>query len=425
MVPRNFIIILLLTVFAACKKNNDVNTSQSHESKITFNGTTEMLSEGRYSMSVLQTGDFTCFVGGTVFSLAPFGTTPSTNVDVFNEKMNTWSRVGLSVKRERYGAAALNNKVVIAGGYTTAYTFSPVIDIFDLATGQTTTKNLATPKMNVAIAGAGTKILLAGGLAENAPKVSSVVDIYNTQTGQWTADTLSQPRFDMAGGAAGNKIVFAGGINIVNNVAVYSDRADIYDVQTGKWTTASISKARRGMSVVSAGNKIFFYGGTDGTTNLENVDIYDVSTNRWTVMLLTGNTISYLVASTNGSKVAFPYGSSFNYTKLNIYDAASGSVNIVPLPAPIRSSGFAMAGSKIVIPTGVISDTVSTRIWIYDMVKNQFDTSSFNLPTKRGLVTAATAGNKVVLAGGIWDGKNAMNQREVINYKSVSVFEVK
>lgn len=154
MAPRNFIFILMLLAFAACKKNNDVNTSQSHENKIYFNGTTESLSEGRYNINILQTGDFTCFTGGTIFSLTPFGTTPSTNIDVFNQKMNTWTRFGLSVRRDRYGAAALNNKVVVAGGYTTAYGFSAVIDIFDLASGQITAKNLATPKMNVAVAGA-------------------------------------------------------------------------------------------------------------------------------------------------------------------------------------------------------------------------------------------------------------------------------
>src|SRR5215212_2378427 len=143
MVPRNFIIILLFAAVAACKKNNDVNTS--HESKISFNGTTESLSEGRYGINILQTGDFTCFTGGTIFSLTPFGTSPSSNIDVFNEKMNTWTRVGLSVKRENYGVAALNNKVVVAGGYTPAYTISPVIDIFDLASGQITSKSLAIP----------------------------------------------------------------------------------------------------------------------------------------------------------------------------------------------------------------------------------------------------------------------------------------
>ena len=84
-----------------------------------------------------------------------------------------------------------------------------------------------------------------------------------------------------------------------------------------------------------------------------------------------------------------------------------------------------VAANKLLIAPGVISDTVTNKVFVYDTKKGNFDTTQFNLPGKKGNFTAATAGNKILLAGGVWDRTNGMNQREVTNYKTVSVFELK
>lgn len=424
MIRNYFSLLVFLAILTSCHKNRD--GGGTGDANLTYMGSPEVLSEGRYAINIFQTGHFTCFTGGTYFQLVPFGTYSSSNVDVYNSMSATWSRFGLSVKREHYAAAALNNKLVVAGGITPAYMQSPLIEIFDLTTGQITTKNLSKARSYLAAAGTASKILFAGGILPGpTTALTAAVDIFNTETGQWTTDTLSQARAELSAGATGNKIVFAGGVGINGNTTFYSDRADIYDVQTGQWTQATISLARKGMKVIAAGNKLFFYGGVGANGYAENVDVYDVQTNQWTVTSLPGNTVHNVMACTNNRQVIFAYGSNFSFTKLNIYDAGTGNTKTIPMPVPIRSSAMTVAGNKIVIPVGVMSDTITRRVFTYDIKANSFDTTTFSLPQSKGQCTAVTVNNKILVAGGVWDGYNAMNQREVINFKTVSIFELR
>ena len=425
---RNFFIsFIFLAAMMSCRKESTNNHVPDNPiaKELVYTGSTDALSEGRCGMQVLQTGNYTCFTGGQYFTLIPLGNTPSSNIDVYQTPSGTWTRFGLSVKREYYGAAALNDKLIVAGGYAN-YKYSDVIDIFDLATGQATTKKLSKARGYLAAAGAGNKILFAGGsipVVGNFP--SNAVDVYNTQTGALTTDTLSLARSALSAGSAGNKIVFAGGVAWNGSQGYYSDRADIYDVQTGTWTQATLSKPVKNLQVISAGNKIFFFGGFHSSGYPENVDVYDVQANRWTVLTLAGNTLYHLMASTNGSYVYFAHGQNYNYTKITAYNVGNGVANTVPLPVPMRASAMTVAANKLLIAPGVISDTVTNKVFVYDTKKGNFDTTQFNLPGKKGNFTAATAGNKILLAGGVWDRTNGMNQREVTNYKTVSVFELK
>lgn len=92
------------------------------------------------------------------------------------------------------------------------------------------------PRSNLAAAGAGNKIVFAGGSYENCLRrffylfltVSSsngsnyfysTVDIYDINTGQWnsSAGQLSIARAYLAAAAGGNKIIFAGGLYDANS----------------------------------------------------------------------------------------------------------------------------------------------------------------------------------------------------------------
>ena len=68
---------------------------------------------------------------------------------------------------------------------------------------------------------------------------------------------------------------------------------------------------------------------------------------------------------------------------------------------------------------------MTNKVFVDDAKKGNYDTTQIKLPGKKGNFTTATAGNKILLAGGVWDRTNGMNQREVTNYKTVSVFELK
>ncbi len=414
-----FIALIFIGALNSCRKSD----SGTAPKKLNHIETSDILSEGRYSMQLLQTGNYSCFIGGEIFSVSPFGTKKSTNTDVYNIQDDSWNRFGLSVKRDYYATAALNNVLIIAGGAAPNYAYSSVADVFDLATGRVTATHLSQARGFLAAAGAGNKILFAGGSLPD--KVSARVDIYNTQTGQWTMDSLSVARANLSGGAAGNKIVFAGGTGVNNNnEPYYSDRVDIYDVQTGQWTWATLSQPRKDVYVISAGTKILFIGGVV-TSNYETVDVYDVQTNRWTVLTLTGNTLPNILACTNGSKVFLTSGTNFDYTKFHVYDIGGGQLNTVPLPSPIRASGMTALGNKVMITAGVLADTITSKVFVYDTQGANFDTTSFSLPERKALVTAAAAGNRILLAGGVWDNSLPGQLRKVINYKTVTVFELK
>src|SRR5215207_9044403 len=124
--------LLVLAAIAGCRKSNDHVAAR----QLSYSGSSDVLSEGRYNMQVLQTGNYTCFSGGEVFSLVPFGNTPSANIDVYHEPTAHWNRVALSINRTQYAAAALNNKLLVGGGYSSTSGYSGRVDVFDLATGQ-------------------------------------------------------------------------------------------------------------------------------------------------------------------------------------------------------------------------------------------------------------------------------------------------
>lgn len=342
---------------------------------------------------------------------------------MYHEPTGTWNRVALSVNRNLYAVAALNNKLLVGGGYAGTNNYTGRVDVFDLATGQVTTPSLSQPRGALAAAGAGNKILFAGGYT-NA-NVFSTVDIYNTQTGAWTKDSLSLARAALTAGSAGNKIVFAGGMARNGNTNVLSNRVDIYDVQTGAWTQSTISQPRAYMTSISVGNKIFFAGGTAGNVYPETVDIYDVQANKWTTVTLTGNILSVVKMTTNGSQVFFFSGNITAYTKMHIYDLATANFTTMPLPQAAGGFGIAAIGNKLLMAGGSAGNGVSNRLLLYDIKANTFDSTSYNIGEKKHEPTAATIGNRVLIAGGVWDGKNASNVREVINYKQVRVYELK
>lgn len=423
-----FLSFAFIALFASCKKDEGGSSFPGGAKKLTYIGSPEALSEGRFNMQVYQTGNYTCFTGGIIYSL-PVSTTGSINTDVYNKQSGAWSRYSMGIKRDYYAAAALNNKLLIAGGITMVNTYSKVVDVFDLATGLTTITQLSEPRSQLAAAAAGNKIVFAGGYLETN-KVTARVDIYNTQTGQWTIDSLSLARGLVTAGAVGNKIVFAGGvaINNSNGQGYNSNRVDIYDVQTGQWTQATLSQPRsaayNAIKVITAGNKLLIAGGAN-TTNTETVDVYDAQTNLWTTINLSGNTLTYTLACSNGEQIFLTSGSNYLYTKLHTYNAQNGQMNVVPLPAPIRVSAMTAVGNKVVIAAGIIDNQITDKIFVYDTQTGLFDTTGFKLPKKKINITAASAGNKFLFAGGVIDEEPAGQPRRVENFKTVSVFELK
>jgi Kelch motif len=62
---------------------------------------------------------------------------------------------------------------------------------------------------------------------------NGAVDVYDITTNSWSMSSLSEAGIQIAAAGAGNKIVFAGGYSASNG---FSKTVDIYDVSTGAWT---------------------------------------------------------------------------------------------------------------------------------------------------------------------------------------------
>jgi len=75
---------------------------------------------------------------------------------------------------------------------------------------------------------------------------------------EYTGTTeLSAARQNLVAAGAGNKIVFAGGFSLLS----YFSTVDIYDVVSGTWTNTQLSEPRENLAAAAAGDKILFGGG--------------------------------------------------------------------------------------------------------------------------------------------------------------------
>jgi Galactose oxidase, central domain/Kelch motif len=411
--------VFTVLTLVAFKKDTTTDTPK----ELIYTGTSEVLSEGRYNINAVQTGNYTCFVSGSIFTLNPFGLTTSNNIDVYNQQTNAWARYGITPNRRAFAVVAKGTKLVIAGGHIPANnTYNNNVDIIDLESGITTRVNLSQARQNIAAATTGNKMIFAGG---NSSSLSAVADIYDVTTNQWSTAALSQARTGISAGAAGNKIVFAGGVTSNNT---FSDKVDIYDVQTNQWSATSLSQPKAFLSVIATGNKIFFAGGaTNAGTYSENVDVYDVQTNQWSVITLTQNKIPVSVCS-NGNYLVFSSGSNYinqRAEQLFIYNLNNSQVKSVALPAAHGAFAMAAVGNKVIMAGGTFSDGYTKKVIVYDLVSGVFDSTSLAIPDKLIFASAITSGSKILVAGGNWDGTNTAGAREIINYKTVSVFELK
>jgi len=161
---------------------------------------------------------------------------------------------------------------------------------------------------------------------------------------------------------------------------------------------------RGGNPVAAAGNKILFFGGGSA------VSIYDISTNTWTEAELSISRQSMAIGSVM-DKVFFAGGvhvtgdSYDNYiftetSRVDIYNAGTNEWSIAELSEPRELFAAASAGNKILFAGGVSPNGPSTRVDIYDVSTNAWSTAF--LSEARSSLSATALGDKIYFAGGIF-----------------------
>jgi len=181
----------------------------------------------------------------------------------------------------------------------------------------------------------------------------------------WTTGALSAPRQSVGAVSVGGKAIFAGG----RNGSVKSDVVDVYDEATDTWTKLTLSQPRTHIAATVVGPYALFAGGAvTNSTSTARVDVLDTQTMTWLPTVALSQARWAAAATTVGTKAIFAGGNSaglFNPSPsivIDIYDASLGTPH------------------------------------------NPIAWSTKTLSLSRALMTAVTAGNQAIFAGGVSAG---------------------
>ncbi|HLO39061.1 MAG TPA: hypothetical protein VK173_11235, partial [Lacibacter sp.] len=226
--------------------------------------------------------------------------------------------------------------------------------------------------------------------------------------------TLNDPRKISVVAAVGNKIIFAGGSSVPSGPGPsFSSTVDIYDITTNTWSAASLSQARSGITVATIGTKVFFAGGTgmlpSGSVGLTSrVDIYDAATGTWATMEMP-HADGLLSSLASGNKLVIVGG---NFA--DIYDASNKTWKTINFGQPRYLITATNVKGKFYFAGGVTNKSTlapTSRIDIYDPVTDSWSVSQLSKP-KYGM--SGLLARNLIWAGGVVSG-NTSNEVEMLD----------
>jgi len=235
----------------------------------------------------------------------------------------------------------------------------------------------------------------------------SKVEIFNTETQIWSFTELSEARAFPTGVGSGGWAFFAGGMNLATFQP--SSRVDIFRPSSG-WSTAELSAPRFSMAAQIVDNTVYFAGGADLLTGVcyDMIDIYSFTDGGWTTANLTipraamGSAVGH---NANGETIIM-FAGGYNTqaitvtNRVDIYNVTRGTWSIDSLSEPRGFLTATTAGNKIVIAGGMRNNnTPSNRVDIYNMDTDEWTTSSLSV-ARAFLDNAGTTCGKAFFAGG-------------------------
>ena len=311
----------------------------------------------------------------------------------------------LSKPRIYMAVASAGSKIVFAGGYNTPDCpecfGSKRVDIYDMVTQTWSTAELSVGRWGIAAVAAGNKIFFAGGeFGDGAfDTYYSTVDIYDVSTNTWSVASLSVPRSKIAAAVVGNKVFFAGGEE--NSDYATSNIVDIYDLSEDTWSTNWLYERRAHISAVTVQNKIYFAGGHIDdrwyATPSGWIDIYDNITNSWSTSSLS-QPMGFIAGIAVANKIYWTEG-----CKVEIKDVNTGSSSMTHLSAPkhwyIDFGENAVVKDNKIVFLGHNSDGTGTdKIDIYDIATNTWSIGI--LPVNINGASIISVNNTIYVAGG-------------------------
>ena len=184
---------------------------------------------------------------------------PRDNFDVLDPALNRWLALSpLSEGLERFGIAAADGRIWVAGGYSAESGREPIAAMWSYDPESDVWQSeppMPAPRAAFALVSDGTRLMAVGGDAEPGG-----IFVFDLETREWT--TLEAPesvrRRDAGVTLANGEIWVTGGI--VNRRAV--TEVNIYNIAEDRWRTgAALPEPRAGHALVFDGSRILAFGG--------------------------------------------------------------------------------------------------------------------------------------------------------------------
>ena len=278
-----------------------------------------------------------------------------------------WTRLAdLPAGVAKFGVAALDGKLYVAGGYDTRR----AVMVYDIATNTWAAgPQLPRGTDNVVLLAAGGRLYALGGEAGTA------VQVFDPATQAWTnGPALPSVRFASAAAVLGTRLHVAGGWNANNTASASLNTQVVFDPATQAWdVAASMATARNAAAAAVLSGRLHVLGGrspgirANDQQSLAGTEVYDPATDRWTAGAPLPTARAGLAAAVLGGRLyalggeATPGGVSHAVER---YDPASGAwTALTAMPYRSHGLGAVAVGDAIYVLGGFTgaSDAVGTE----------------------------------------------------------------
>jgi N-acetylneuraminic acid mutarotase len=208
---------------------------------------------------------------------------PTTQIDALNLRSGTWKKMEptMGLSRAYAGAAVINNKVYIVGGYDGEPGRNGYLDTnlcFDSEIQEwSMVQQMNQPRCYLSMATFGGYIYAIGGM--DGQTRLNTVERYDPKTNIWAnMPPMTQARSDGCAVAYNGCIWVLGGFNGEN----IHDTVEIFNPNTMEWTNGpSMLTPRSGVKAITHDEKIYVIGGFDGVTRLKSVECLHGGSHHW------------------------------------------------------------------------------------------------------------------------------------------------
>jgi N-acetylneuraminic acid mutarotase len=260
---------------------------------------------------------------------------------------------------------------------------------------------LQVPRQEVAVAEAGGKVYVIGGIASDGDTLDSV-EQYDPATNSWRfVAPLPRPLHHPAAAGTGDAIYVIGGYGSLTFVPV----ADVYryDVAGDFWTSvAGLPFPRAALAAAAIDGKIYAAGGVPGGRDLT---VYDPATNIWSARTPMPTAREHLAAAAFGGKLYVASGRfGGNRAAFECYDPAADRWESLP-PIPTARSGIAAAvvGTRMYVFGGEGNPVTATGVFSqnesFDFISRAWR-SEPPMPVPRHGIGAVAVGGRIIIPGG-------------------------